>query len=124
MDNTAKPESTSTINEPSLRFYHSISLRDKTDSVLSALESKPEHPKHGNAIAGLVSELVDAGLEYYFLTPLKQAGIGFVAEKSAKLGISSASKLISSVSRKYIVRMDHSQLMVVSNHIQSLTIPA
>ena len=123
MSNKAKSESTSTTNEPSLRFYHSVSLREKTDSVLSALESNPDQPKHGHAVAGLVSELVDAGLDYYFVTAIKKADLGFVTEKSARLGISSASKLISSVSKKYIVRMDHSQLLVVSNHIQSLTIP-
>jgi hypothetical protein len=111
-----------TSSEPSLRFYHSEALRDKTDTVLNALESKPEHKKHGHDIAGFVSELVEAGMDYYFMTPLKQADIGFVAEKSARLGISSAAKLISSVSRKYIVRMDRSQLLVVSGHIQSLTV--
>ena len=121
---SAKKESksTDTLSEPSLRFYHSEALRDKTNSVLSAVESNPDQPKHGHAVAGLVSELIEAGMEYYFLTPLKQADIGFVAEKSARAGISSAVKLISSVSRKYIVRMDHSQLLVVSSHIKSLTV--
>ena len=121
MSNTAISESTST-TEPFLRFYHSESLRDKTNSVLSALESNPEHSKHGDSVASLVSELVEAGMDYYFLTPIKEAELGFVTEKSAKLGILSAVKLISSVSRKYITRMDHGQLLVVSTHIQSLAI--
>ncbi len=118
MGTTTKSES----NEPSLRFYHSEELREKTDTVLSALESDPDYKKHGNDVAGLVSELVEAGMEYYFMRPVKEADIGFVAEKSARIGILSAVKLISSVSRKYIVRMDHGQLLVVSSHIQSLTI--
>lgn len=121
---TAKKDSKSkkTTSEPSLRFYHSEDLREKTDSVLSAVESNPDQPKHGHAVADLVSELVEAGMEYYFLTPLKQADIGFVADKSARMGIASAAKLISSVSKKYIVRMDHGQLLVVSSHIKSLTV--
>jgi len=108
--------------KPFLRFYHSEALRDKTNNVLSALEENPEHKKHGNDVAGLVSELVEAGMEYYFLTPVKEADIGFVAEKSAKLGIASAVKLINSVSKKYITRMEHKQLLVVSTHIQSLAV--
>jgi hypothetical protein len=111
-----------TTSEPSLRFYHSEALREKTDKVLSALESRPDHKKNGDAVADLVTELVEAGMDYYFLTPLKEAQIGFVGEKSASVGIASASKLISSVSRKFLIRMDQRQLMVVSSHIQSLAV--
>ena len=39
---------------PSLRFYHSEVLREKTDTVLSALETQPS-PHHGEAIADLVT---------------------------------------------------------------------
>jgi len=112
--------STPAIEEPSLRFYHSTELKNKTEAVISELESNPDHPKHGDAIANLVAELVEAGMDYYFVKALKQAEIGFVSEKSARLGIASAVKLISSVSRKFIVRMDMDQLSVVANHIQSL----
>lgn len=106
--------------EPFLRFYHSKALRTKTHSVLTGLETKPDHPQHGDAIADLVSELIEAGMDYYFLKALKQAKVGFVAEQSARLGMSGAVKLISSVSRKFIVRMDHAQLLIVASHIRSL----
>ncbi len=106
--------------QPSIRFFHSTELKEKTDAVLSALESNPDYTKHGDAMADLVSELIDAGMDYYFVKALKQAKIGFISEKSAMLGIASAVKLISSVSRKFIVRMDTNQLTVVASHIQSL----
>ena len=116
---TAKARAT-TSTGPSLRFYHSEVLREKTNTVLSALESQPGHPHHGEAIADLVTHLIEAGMDYYFLKPLKQAEVGFVAEQSARLGISGAVKLVSSVSRKFIIRMDHAQLLVVATHIRSL----
>lgn len=116
---TAKARAT-TSNGPSLRFYHSEELREKTDTVLSALESQPSHPHHGEAIADLVTHLIEAGMDYYFLKPLKQAEVGFVAEQSARIGISGAAKLVSSVSRKFIIRMDQTQLLVVATHIRSL----
>jgi hypothetical protein len=112
--------STKITSQPSIRFFHSTELKEKTDAVLSELESNPDYPKHGDAMANLVAELIDAGMDYYFVKALKQAKIGFISEKSAMLGIASAVKLISSVSRKFIVRMDSNQLLVVASHIQSL----
>lgn len=118
------PRSTkaSVASEPSLRFHHSQALRLKTDAVLAALEEHSGKKSHGEAIADLVQELIDAGMDYYFLKPLKAADVGFVAEQSARLGMSGAVKLISSVSRKFITRMDHAQLMVVSTHIRALSV--
>ena len=81
--------------EPSLRFHHSV--------------------------ADLVGELVEAGMDYYFLRPLKLAEVGFLTEQSARLGLSGAVKLINSVSRKFIVRMDSVQLQIVATHIRSLS---
>jgi hypothetical protein len=116
----AKPKALATA-EPSLRFHHSSGLRTKTDAVLSAIEAEPDHPKHGNTLADLVHELIEAGMDYYFLRALKQAQMGFVTEQSAKLGMSGAVKLISSVTRKFVLRMNQDQLLVVVNHIRGLT---
>lgn len=115
------PAPTRTDAEPSLRFFHSKPLRTQTERVLAALDAEPAHPQHGEAMAALVEELVDAGMNYYFLRALKQAEVGFVAEQSAKLGISGAVRLITTVSRKFIVRMEPAQLQVVAAHIRSLT---
>jgi hypothetical protein len=107
--------------EPSMRFYHSRALREKTHAVLEALEAAPGHPRHGDALADLVTELIEAGMDYYFMRALKQAKVGFVTEQSARMGMSGAVKLISSVNRKFIVRMDKDQLLVVAQHIRELT---
>jgi hypothetical protein len=118
----AAPKATPKVStEPSLRFHHSKALRAKTNAVLDALEAKPDHPKHGESLADLVNELIEAGMDYYFLQALKKAQVGFVTEQSARLGMSGAVKLISSVSRKFIVRMDKDQLLVVASHIRELT---
>ena len=74
-------------------------------------------------LRGLVAELIDAGMDFYFLDTLKLAEVGFVAEQSAKLGIAGAVKLLSSITRKYIERMDHAQLLVVTRRIRSLASP-
>jgi hypothetical protein len=115
------PAAASAETQPSLRFYHSESLRLKTNAVLGALEASPERPGHGDAMADLVSELIEAGMDYYFMRALRQAEVGFVAEQSARLGISGALKLIGTMNRKFIVRMDSDQLLVVARHIRELS---
>lgn len=118
---TRAPAATaSAAREPSLRFYHSKTLGKRIDTVLSALEAAPEKPQHPEAVADLVAELVDAGMDYYFMVPLKQAEVGFLKEQSARLGMAGAITLINSVSRKFITRMDSAQLLVVAAHIRSL----
>ena len=109
------------VPQPSLRFYHSAALRSKTNAVLAALEASEDQQQHGEAVADLVQELIEAGMDYYFLRALKMAQIGFVAEQSARLGMSGAVKLISSVSRKFIMHMDKQQLLIVASHIRALT---
>lgn len=106
--------------EPSLRFHYSKALRKRSDAVLGALESAPEKDHHADAVADLVADLVEAGMDYYFLRPLAEAELGFIKEQSARLGISGAVKLINSVSRKFIVRMDSAQLLAVAAHMRSL----
>ncbi len=112
---------TTASQEPSLRFFHSKAVGKRIDGVLGALEKAPEDSKHPEAVADLVAELVEAGMDYYFMVPLKQAQVGFVKEQSARLGLTGAITLINSVSRKFITRMDSAQLLVVAAHISSLT---
>lgn len=107
-------------DQPALRFHHATALRVKTNAVLDALEARPDQAKHGEAMADLVHELIDAGMDYYFLRALKKAQLGFVTEQSARLGLSGAVRIISSVSRQFIERMDRQQLLVVSKHIREL----
>ncbi len=106
--------------EPSLRFHHSHELRARTHAVLGALESSSDHGPHRATVADLVAELTEAGMDYYYLRALRLAEVGFVVEQSARLGVSGAAKLISSVSRKFILRMDRPQLLAVARHIREL----
>jgi hypothetical protein len=107
--------------QPFMRFYYSAALRAKTDAVLATLASEPGLDGHGEALADLVHELIEAGMDYYFIKALKEAEMGFVAEQSARLGMSGAVKLLSSVCRKFITRMNGDQLLLVATHIKGLT---
>jgi hypothetical protein len=106
--------------QPFLRFYHSESLRAKTLAVLTTLEEAKDCTKHRNALADIVAELTDSGMEYYFLRPLKLAKAGFFAEQSASLGMAATTRVLASVIRNIIGHMDNAQLLTVCSYIRQL----
>ncbi|HTS89389.1 MAG TPA: hypothetical protein VMG41_12930 [Gemmatimonadales bacterium] len=105
---------------PSLRFYHSRALRAKTLSVLDALEAADGATTQREALADLVLELTETGLEYYFVKPVRAAKVGFVAEQSTRLGIAGILRVMGPVARRVIGGMDTDQLLSVSKHIRHL----
>ncbi len=106
--------------EPALRFPLTEASHARMSEVLTALEQADDPEDHREELADLVADLTQAGMDYYYLRALKLAGAGAVATGSAKVGISTAVKMISSVSRSFIMRMDTKQLLKVSTHIRSL----
>ena len=106
--------------KPFLRFYHSESLRAKTLAVLATLEKSADRTKHRDALAAIVVELTDSGMEYFFLRPLKLAKVGFFVEQSANLGMSATTGVLASVMRNIIGGMDGPQLLAVCSHIRQL----
>ena len=113
----ATPESGS---KPFLRFYHSEALRKKTLSLLSVIEQAQDAAAHRTALANLVVELTNAGLDYYFMKQLKLAKPGFLVEQSANLGMAGAQRVMGSVIRQVIGRMGSTQLLSVCGSIRQL----
>jgi len=113
-------KATSPSPRPFLRFFHSESLRAKTLAVLTALERAKDSTKHRDALANIVVELTDSGMEYYFLRPLKLAKAGFFLEQSANLGMSATTAVLATVIRNMTGRMDGPQLLTVSSYIRQL----
>ena len=101
-----------------LRFCHSEELHRKAILVLTTLESARDPTAHRGALANIVVELTNSGLDYYFLKPLKVAKAGFVLEQSASLGMTGVQQLMGSVVRNMIGRMDGPQLLSVGNSLR------
>jgi hypothetical protein len=74
-------------SRPFLRFYHSAQLRKKTLSVLDRIERAQDATAHRDDLAGVVVELTNDGLDFYFMGPLRLARAGFVLEQSANVGM-------------------------------------
>ncbi|MGC9947788.1 MAG: hypothetical protein ABSF64_15590 [Bryobacteraceae bacterium] len=111
-------KATSSSTKPFLRFYHSESLREKTLAVITDVEKAKDTKPHRNALADIVAELTDSGLDFYFMQPLKLAKAGFFAEQSANLGIGAAKRVFGSVIRNIIGGMDGPQLLSVCRSIR------
>jgi len=107
-------------NKPFLRYYHSEALRKKTLSLLSTLEQAPDAAAHRDALADLVVELTNAGMNYYFMQPLKLAKPGFIVEQSASLGMAGVQQVMASVIRQFVGRMEAPQLLSVCSSIRQL----
>ncbi|MEG0821924.1 MAG: hypothetical protein RR101_04425 [Burkholderiaceae bacterium] len=106
--------------KPFLRFYHSESLRKKTLAVIAAIENADDASEHSEALAELVVELSNTGLDYYFMKPLQHAKAGFLVEQSAKLGMVGVQQVMGRVARNIIGRMDPPQLLSVCGSIRQL----
>ena len=114
----AAPRPNST--KPYLRFFHSADLRKRTLALLDKLESADDATAHRDALADLVAELTNTGLDYYFLGPLKLAKAGFIVERSAGLGMAGVQRVMSSVIRNIIGHMERPQLLSVCGSIRQL----
>ncbi len=107
-------------SKPFLRFYHSESLRRKTLAVLSLVETAEDGTEHRDALADIVMELTDSGMDYFFLRPLELAKTGFLIQQSAKLGMSGTTSVLSAVIHNIIGRMDEAQLLAVCAYLRQL----
>ena len=105
---------------PFLRFYHSPSLRAKTLAVLETLEQAEDGRQHRGALADVIVELTDSGMDYFFLRPLKLAKAGFFTQQSANLGMAATTRVLASVIRNIIGGMDNPQLLSVCSYVREL----
>ena len=114
------PAGPATTPLPSLRFHHSKDLRTRTLRVLDALEASPDAAAHGEALAEIVLELTEVGLNYYFLKPVQGAKAGLLATQTTKVGLGGILRVMSPVTRRVLGGMDDAQLRTVSTHLREM----
>ena len=104
--------------KPFLRFHHSAALRAKTLKVLEAVEGA----EHSGPLTDLILELTEAGMDAFFLQSLKATKANFVVQQSAALGLSGVQKVMGTVTRNIIGRMDDKQLISVCGSIRQFMV--
>ncbi|MBK6470612.1 MAG: hypothetical protein IPF94_07705 [Betaproteobacteria bacterium] len=101
-----------------MRFHHSHELRVKTLEVLVTVEDAEKPTAYSGALTELVLELTDHGMDQYFLQSLKATKANFVVQQSAALGLAGVQKVMGTVIRNILGRMDDRQLLVVCGSIR------
>ena len=114
----AKKEVREPASKPFLRFHHSHELRARTLEVLRTVENAEEPTAHSERLTDLILELTDSGMDQYFLQSLKATKANFVVQQSATLGLSGVRKVMGTVIRNIVVRMDDRQLLSVCGSIR------
>jgi len=105
-------------SKPFLRFHHSQELRMKTIEVLEGVENAEKATAHSGRLTELILELTDCGMDQYFLQSLKATKANFVVQQSAALGMSGVQKVMGTVTRNIIGRMNDRQLLSVCGSIR------
>lgn len=105
---------------PSLRFCYADELHAKVLHLLETLEQTEDPTRHRSALGDLVVELTNAGMDDYFLKPLRLAKAGFVVQQTANLGVAGATRIMAPMIRNIIGRLDRDQLLSISGYIRQL----
>ena len=83
----------------------------KTLKVLVAVENAEEATAYSAELIELVLELTESGMDQYFLQSLKATKANFVVQQSAALGLAGVQKVMGTVIRNILGRMDDRQLL-------------
>ena len=105
---------------PSLRFCYAEELHAKVLHLLDALEQAEDPTQHRGALGDLVVELTNAGMDDYFLQPLRLAQVGFMVQQTANLGVAGATRIMAPMIRNIIGRLDKNQLLTIGDCIRHL----
>jgi hypothetical protein len=110
------------VTKPFLRFYHSHELRVKTLEILVTVETAEKATAYSEALTELVLELTDHGMNQYFLQSLKATKANFLVQQSAAFGLAGVQKVMGTVIRNILGRMDDRQLLVVCSSIRQFMV--
>jgi hypothetical protein len=109
-------------SRPSLHFHYPAPLRTRLERLLSAVEHGEEPTRHAEALAGVVTELADAGLEFFFMKPMHEAKMNFVLRQSAGFGKAGVLRVLSPMVRTILGGANDAQLRVICRHIRGLMV--
>ena len=114
----SKPKAVAPVSKPFMRFHHSHELRVKTLELLVTVENAEKATVYSGELTELVLELTDNGMDQYFLQPLKATKANFVVQQTAAMGLAGVQKVMGSVVRNILGRMDDRQLLSVCGSIR------
>ncbi|MCF8185116.1 MAG: hypothetical protein K9J43_09075 [Polynucleobacter sp.] len=86
--------------------------------MLDTVEAAEKPTDHSGRLTELILELTSSGMDQFFLQSLKATKANFVVQQSAALGLSGVQKLVGTVIRNILGRMDDRQLLSICGSIR------
>ena len=82
--------------------------------MLDAIDHDDNPVSQREPLAESIMELMDAGMQYFFLDTVESFQMGFVVTQAANLGVLGVVRIMAPTVRNIIGRMDKGQLRQVS----------
>lgn len=86
-------------------------LAEQTSAYVTMVRSAEKPSEHRKAGIALIDELTRAGLDGFFLDSSKELGFGAVSQGAVRLGLSTASRGISMVVRRFVGNFDDDEML-------------
>lgn len=83
-------------------------------------QAKQEGTADLDTLLGVIAELTNTGLDFYFLNPLRRMGAGGMTLKAAEMGVHSTQKGINLVIRKVVQRLEGCQLVAITGFLEEI----
>ncbi len=97
-------------------------LAERTASFVALVREADRPREHRKQGVELINELTRAGLEGYFLDSSKELGFGTVAQGAVRLGLSTASRGIGVVVRRFVSKFSDDELRKTAEILERLLI--
>ena len=85
----------------------------RIEELIEIVKEAENKRKYALKIYGVITELSDSGLDYFFVQPLQRAKIGRLKLKAIKMALSTGTKSIFAVGKSIIKTMSNDQLMLI-----------
>jgi hypothetical protein len=103
-------------------FHISPELATRLQMLLDKVEAASDKRPFAMELFGIIEELADAGLAYFFIKPLKKAKIGGLTIKAVEMAMNMGKSAVLKIGKGVIKGMDNGQLAVVIEMLrESLT---
>ena len=95
-------------------------IRDKAATLIQRARYEGPATRHLNLLLDVISDLTEAGLDFYFISPLHRVKAGSMTLKVAQMGLNSTQKGMNLVIKKVLQRLDDRQLDSVVIFLQEI----
>lgn len=105
-------------NDHTIKVVMSPGLSAEAKQVVAALRERPDDPESSKRAVRLLQEAVDVNLQFFFIQPAKDLGIGSISMKILTVGVNTVVKVIPSVGNKLSSRLSTEQKAKIADFVE------